>query len=202
VLAELGRRLGHDFADRLPTDDTPASDDNVLSKQVSRGRCSWDELQDSEYVERPLEFPAPWVENFLERSGGWRLAPAQMVEQLASLAEPPALALVPRRQKLHVNSQLTFLGDRPEVLLHPDDAAAAKVADGEQVIVRSSSGQIVAYAKVDPGIRAGVVSVPHGYETANVNVLTNHLDTDPLTGMAHYSGVAVEIERLPADQLG
>jgi anaerobic selenocysteine-containing dehydrogenase len=121
---------------------------------------------------------------------------------LARLTDPPALSLVPRRQKLHVNSQLTFLGDRPEVLLHPDDAAAARVVDGEQLVVRSAAGEIVAYAKVDPGMRCGAVSVPHGYESANVNVLTSHLDTDPLTGMAQYSGVAVEIERLPADHPG
>jgi anaerobic selenocysteine-containing dehydrogenase len=200
VLAELGRRLGHDFTAGLPTDDGPASDDLLLSRQVAHGRCSWEELQDSEYVERPLEFPAPWVENFLDRSGGWRLAPAQLVEQLAAMAGPPDLSLLPRRQTRHVNSQLTYLGDRPDVLLHPDDAAAAKVADGEPVIVRSASGEIVAYAKLDPSIRRGAVSVPHGYETANVNELTSHLDADPLTGMAHYSGVAVQVERVSADQ--
>ena len=200
VLAELGRRLGYDFAERLPADDSPVSDESLLSKQVSRGRCSWEELRDNEYVERPLEFPASWVENFLDRSGGWRLAPTQLVEQLATLTDPPSLSLVPRRQKLHVNSQLTFLGDRPEVLLHPDDAAAATVVDGEKLIVRSAAGEIVAYAKIDPGMRRGAVSVPHGYESANVNVLTSHLDTDPLTGMAHYSGVAVEIEKAPADR--
>ena len=40
VLAELGRRLGYDFVEGLPADDSPASDDLVLARQVGRGRCS------------------------------------------------------------------------------------------------------------------------------------------------------------------
>jgi hypothetical protein len=38
-----------------------------------------------------------------------------------------------------------------------------------------------------------VVSVPHGHQTANVNLLTCKDDIDQPTGMAHYSGVPVTI---------
>jgi anaerobic selenocysteine-containing dehydrogenase len=35
--------------------------------------------------------------------------------------------------------------------------------------------------------------VPHGYEEANVNLLTSHRAADPVTGMARYSGIPVSV---------
>jgi anaerobic selenocysteine-containing dehydrogenase len=103
------------------------------------------------------------------------------------------LSLTPRRQRRHLNAQFLFLGSPADVLLHPTDAAAAGVADGQQVIVRSSQGEIVGTAHVVETIRPGVVSVPHGHENANVNLLTNTRDVDPITGMTHYSGLQVSV---------
>jgi hypothetical protein len=48
-------------------------------------------------------------------------------------------------------------------------------------------------AKLDPTIRRGAVSVPHGHVEANVNVLTNKNDIDMVTGMVRYSGVPVSV---------
>ena len=42
-------------------------------------------------------------------------------------------------------------------------------------------------------MRRGAVSVPHGNADANVNKLTSHLEADPVTGMARYSGIPVTI---------
>jgi anaerobic selenocysteine-containing dehydrogenase len=193
VLAELGRRLGHELAGPFPSGDRPESDDAMLAAQTAHARCTFADLADRRYVETGYELPAPWVEDHLQQVGGWRLAPPQLVAQLAELQRPAPLCLVPRRQKRHLNSQLTFLGDAAEVILHPDDAASAGVADGEPVIVRSASGELVGTARVDPGMRRGAVSVPHGHEHANVNVLTSHQQADPLTGMARYSGVPVSV---------
>lgn len=46
-------------------------------------------------------------------------------------------------------------------------------------------GEVVGTARIDASIRAGGVSVPHGHEHANVNLLTNGHECDPLTGMAY-----------------
>jgi hypothetical protein len=52
-------------------------------------------------------------------------------------------------------------------------------------------------------MRRGAVSVPHGHPDANVNVLTSHLHADPITGMAHYSGVPVSVHPAQApSQIG
>ena len=73
--------------------------------------------------------------------------------------------------------------------------AAAGVVDGEHVIVRSQHGELTGIAKVDPSIRRGAVSVPHGHADANVNLLTSKDDIDLVTGMTRYSGVPVRLHQ-------
>jgi anaerobic selenocysteine-containing dehydrogenase len=196
VLAELGRRLGHDLADTTGDD---ATDDARLARITARARCSFDELVSTGWAEAPHEIPAPWVEAHVERLGGWRLAPQVLVDQLAALAEPAPLVLVPRRQVRHLNSQFDDLGEIADVVVHPDDAAAAGVVDGAPVVVRSERGEMVGVARVDPSVRRGAVSVPHGHQRANVNRLTDSDDIDLVTGMAHYSGVPVSLHAAPND---
>jgi anaerobic selenocysteine-containing dehydrogenase len=143
----------------------------------------------------------PWVEQYLETSGGWRLAPrilVEQLEQLESLAPPHSLLLTPRRQVKKLNAALDFLGEPAAVVLHPDDAADAGVADGAAVIVRSARGELVGIAKVDPMIRRGAVSVPHGHHDANVNCLTDQGVLDAVTGMVRYAGVPVTVHPAPA----
>ena len=124
---------------------------------------------------------------------GWRLAPLLLVAQLAALEPPPPLVMVPRRQRKKLNGQLDFLGEPPEILINPDDGAAAGVVSGRPVTVRSANGELTGVAKVDESIRRGAVSIPHGHHAANVNRLTNKDDIDVVTGMVRYSGVPVSL---------
>jgi anaerobic selenocysteine-containing dehydrogenase len=187
VLAELGRRLGHELAD------TTATDEEMLARVSGGGRVAYDELAATGWAQTPRELPAAWVERHIDRLGGWRLAPHLVVEQLATLREPAPLVLVPRRQMRRLNSQLEFLDEVAEIIVHPDDAAAAGVADEQSLIVRSEHGELTGVAKVDASIRRGAVSVPHGHEGANVNLLTSKDDIDLATGMTRYSGVPVSL---------
>lgn len=186
-LAELGRRLGHDVADPHQSDET------ILAGLTAAARCSFSELAESGWVDAGHELPAPWVERHIERMGGWRLAPRILVDQLAKLRETAPLVLIPRRQMRRLNAQLDFLGESAEVFLHPDDGAAAGVVDGGEVTVRSAHGELTGVARLDPAIRRGAVSVPHGHVEANVNMLTDKDDIDLLTGMVRYSGVPVSV---------
>lgn len=195
VLAELGRRLGYELADTTNEDIT---DDTMLAGITMGARVPFDQLvsQGSAHVDH--ELPAGWVDAHIERLGGWRLAPQLLVDQLAALQHTAPLVLVPRRQRSKLNSQFEYLGEPPEVLIHPDDAAAAGVVDAQQVTVRSASGELTGTAKVDTSIRRGAVSIPHGHPyAANVNRLTNKDDIDLITGMAHYSGVPVSVHPSP-----
>jgi anaerobic selenocysteine-containing dehydrogenase len=187
VLAELGRRLGHELAD------TSATDETMLARVSAGARGTYDELTAKGWAEAPRELPARWVEQHVERMGGWRLAPRLLVEQLEALREPAPLVLVPRRQMRRLNSQLEFLGEAAAVVIHPDDAAAAGLADHQPLIVRSEHGELTGVAKVDASVRRGAVSVPHGHAGANVNWLTSKDDIDLVTGMTRYSGVPVSL---------
>ena len=53
--------------------------------------------------------------------------------------------------------------------MNPNDAAAANVADGDQVTVTSATGSVSGIAFVTDLIRVGAVSVPHGWGDPCVN---------------------------------
>ena len=126
-------------------------------------RAGW--MQDMNYPRRGWSgISSGWV------AGAWRRA--LLVEQLETMREPAPLVLTPRRQMRRLNAQFDFLGDPADVLIHPDDGAASGVVDGKPVTVRSAHGELTGLAKLDPAIRRGAVSVPHGHVEANVNALT------------------------------
>jgi anaerobic selenocysteine-containing dehydrogenase len=198
--AQLGARLGHPvLPDGMHPDEV--SDEDLLRTLADRSKASYEELDaaESAIVWRSSTFG--WVHEHVLPGGRWLLAPAPLVEQLSTLTAPPALTLVPRRQRRHVNSLLRDGSgpygterDAPEVLVHPADAAEHRIADGAVVEVRSSSGVLLGRARFDPHIRRGVVSVPHGFAETNVNRLTSaSKGVDPLTGMVLQSGIEVTL---------
>src|SRR5262249_24675588 len=71
VLAELGRRLGHELTDTSGED---ATDDARLATITACARCSFDELVAAGWVEKEHELPAPWVDAHVDRPGRWRPA--------------------------------------------------------------------------------------------------------------------------------
>ena len=112
------------------------------------------------------------------------------------------------------NAPLLMRGGRVHAArMHPDDAAAAGIADGDTIRITSRSGVIELPVLCTTDLMRGVVSVPHGWghrkgkagwQTANeaggvnVNLLmsTDPADVEPLAGMAHLNGVAVRAERV------
>jgi anaerobic selenocysteine-containing dehydrogenase len=82
------------------------------------------------------------------------------------------------------------------VLVHPDDALAAGVRDGEAVRLRTAAGELVSEVRTRADLVPGSVSVPHGVAARNVSRLTSARpgSVDPLTGMVLQSGLAVTIE--------
>ncbi len=203
VISQFMRRANLPVPDYIPHDDRePGADELMLRSLTQYARCSFDELKEKQYVERPLEFPAAWVDNHFQRIGGWKLAPDELLQQWrqmraedeAAFNQPRPLVFSPRRQRRKFNAQLDFLGESADVLLHPDTAAEHGIRDGQQIRVHNKSGEIMLTAKIDPGMRKGVASIPHGHLHANINNLTSTDDIDPLGGMALYSGVPIEIE--------
>jgi anaerobic selenocysteine-containing dehydrogenase len=203
VISQIMRRAGLPVPDHVPQDDREeGADERMLAKLFKNARTSFDEVKARRYVEHPLEFPALWVDEHIARIGGWQLAHPKLIEQWqemrradeAALGQPKPLCYSSRRQRRKFNAQLDFLGAPADVILHPEDAAARGIADGQRVRVHNARGEILLTAHVDPGMRRGVASIPHGHETANVNHLTSAEIVDALGGMALYSGVPIAVE--------
>ena len=122
------------------------------------------------------------------------------------------LQLIGRRQLKSNNSWLhnvpTMTGgsNRCSVLMHPEDASARGLADGETVRVASAVGHIEVPVDITVDIRAGTVAVPHGWghrdtgwrhartlAGANVNALHDPDLVDEFTGTAAVNGTRVSV---------
>jgi anaerobic selenocysteine-containing dehydrogenase len=86
------------------------------------------------------------------------------------LAAPPeGLLLIGRRHQrdnnswLHNVDRLTRGRPRHQLLMHPDDATARRVVDGELVRVASRVGAVEVEVRLTEEVMPGVVSLPHGY---------------------------------------
>lgn len=206
VVSQIMRRMDLPVAEHVPdTHHTPQADEQMLATLMAGARCDFDELAANLQVTRPLEFPAAWVDRHIERIGGWRLAPPQLVElwhqtrrdDEAACGRARPLCFTPRRQRRKLNTSLSFLGSPADIILHPQDARARNISDGQPVSVRTPRGEITLTALVSDTVRQGVASIPHGHESANVNYLTSAQEVDSLTGMVRYSGIPIEVTPLP-----
>lgn len=208
IISQLMTRMGLPVPDDLPESDQMAgADDAMLARQMAGARCSFEELKAAGTVTRSLEFPAAWVDRHIGGIGGWILAPQPLLDSWAKTraaddaGEGPApLSFIPRRQRRKLNASLSFLGSPADIILNPRDAAAHGIAHEDLVQVTTQSGQIVLIANVSDTIRPGVASIPHGHESANVNLLTSVQSVDAMTGMVLYSGIPIAIARVEREQ--
>jgi anaerobic selenocysteine-containing dehydrogenase len=89
----------------------------------------------------------------------------------------------------------------PLLDLHPDDAAAREIDDGDLVRVRNARGDVVARARIGDVVGPGVVALPSGWWAsrspggASANALTSEELTDRGGGAIIHSA-RVEVERV------
>jgi anaerobic selenocysteine-containing dehydrogenase len=70
----------------------------------------------------------------------------------------------------------------PYVEINPFTARELHVEDGEAVFVETRRGRIEVKVRYTPRSLPKVLSLPHGWDQANANVLTDDGDADPVTG--------------------
>ena len=207
AISQLMRRMDLPVPAHVPEEhDHEGADDAMLAVLLQGARCSFEEVAAARSVTKPMEFPGRWVDEHIERMGGWRLAPPKLLEFWAEmrrtdeavLGQPRPLCYISRRQRRKLNASLSFLGSPADIILHPDDAAANGIIHGEKVRVQTSRGEIFLTANISDTIRRGVASIPHGHEVANVNCLTSVENVDAMTGMVLYTGIPIEVEPVSA----
>jgi anaerobic selenocysteine-containing dehydrogenase len=149
-----------------------------------------------------------------------RLVPDAIEADLRAMGEEPAadpsfpLRLIGLRELrshnswMH-NSPLLLRGGRTHAArVHPDDAAACGLADGDLVRIASKSGAIELPVKLTDEMKRGTVAVPHGWghrggwqlanatDGVNVNALSSGAveDLERLAGMAFLNGIPIRME--------
>lgn len=153
-------------------------------------------------------------------SGKIELVPRPIADDLPRVLEAlgtpeTGMLLVGRRHLRTNNSWMhnvpALVKGRPlcTVQVHPGDAAAIGLVDGGTARVSSRVGEIELPVEITEDIARGVVSVPHGWghdqpgtrtrvaeehAGANVNLLTDDLRLDPLSGTAVLNGTRVRVE--------
>lgn len=83
----------------------------------------------------------------------------------------------------------------PYVEINPATAKRYGVKDGEAVFVESLRGRIAVAAKYTSSILPGVISMSHGWDAANANLLTDDEALDPVTGFPAARSLLVNITR-------
>ncbi|WP_083410432.1 molybdopterin-dependent oxidoreductase [Mycolicibacterium rutilum] len=150
-------------------------------------------------------------------TGRIELAPHQLLADAARLrdalgARTDGFLLIGRR---HLRSNNSWMHNVPALAggsnrctlrIHPDDAADLGLTD--TAVVKGPGGELLAPIELTPGMRRGVVSLPHGWghdrdgtgqrvaagqPGVNVNQLNDGGSLDPLSGTAVLNGIPVEI---------
>jgi anaerobic selenocysteine-containing dehydrogenase len=144
-----------------------------------------------------------------------RLATWSRLAAAGAGADAP-LTLIGRRQLrsnnswLHNSARLVKGKPRCTLMIHPRDAAARGLADGELARLASDAGAIVVPVEVTAELMPGVVSLPHGWghgragvrlsvasahAGASANDVTDPAFVDELSGTAALVGLGVTVER-------
>ncbi|MGW7462213.1 molybdopterin-dependent oxidoreductase [Streptomyces sp. NPDC054797] len=157
------------------------------------------------------------------RSGRIELLPEPIAAELPRLGEslahhPATLVLVGRRHLRSNNSwshnvpALTGGSNRCTLQVHPRDAGRLGLTDGGRARVTADGGSLEVPVEVTEAVRAGVVSLPHGWghdrpgtrlsvasaaPGVNVNQLLDGTRLDRLSRTAVLNGFPVELTPLP-----
>ncbi len=161
----------------------------------------------------PGEHPVPFRTVFPGTPDGKiDLFPASLGERLYDYIalddENFPLALISPSSPRTISS--TF-GEREKgiaaVTIHPEDAAARKIAQGDIVRVHNRRGSVVLLAKLSGDIRPGVVAIHKGlWRRSTMNGFTANVlapgDVTTVTGAATFNDARVEVEPFDADRPG
>ena len=93
-------------------------------------------------------------------------------------------------------ARLRKLMPQPLVEINPDSAKRLGIADGERVVVESSNGSITLQAKITPDIHPKVLSLQHGWDEANANILTDDGHRDPISGYPGFKTILCQVRKI------
>lgn len=143
-------------------------------------------------------------------------ADVERLERWMQSSAPAGLHLLGRRQVRSYNTWMhnfPALGKGAELcvlIMHPEDARARGIADGQRVRITSRTGQVEVRVELSDDVRQGIVSLPHGWghdedgvpgqlqskrrPGVNYNHLADELLIDVPSGNTNLNHIPVEVE--------
>jgi formate dehydrogenase major subunit len=209
IIAELAKRLGYDWGDPTPHE---AWDELRTLSPMHRG-MTWERLDAMGGAQWPCwdeEHPGTQYlhARLWEDDPEKRLAPAPFS---VVIDEPPVdeltdeypIRLTTGRRLESYNTGVQTGGyssplRRPEAIeLSQEDVETLGLSEGEQVLVSSRRGEVVAPVHVSTALRAGLAFMTlHFPDQVETNRLTIEA-TDPKSGTAEFKATAIRVEKLP-----
>lgn len=214
IYRELGMRLGY------PTDQFDLDEDEMLNQVLPPG-LSVNRLRKQSFDRRGAEFVPFANRKFPTPSGkielrceaaevSWRVDPLPFYSppREGPQSDPerfkrfPLHLITPKSEDRYL-SQWAFdeelNGGEPTPLrMHPADAKARGIADGDEVRVFNDRGEARLVARLDEATKAGVVVFPQGRWISLDGVSTNVLTHDGVTDMGYgaiFFDCLVQVER-------
>ncbi|TAL01598.1 MAG: nitrate reductase [Rhodospirillaceae bacterium] len=209
--------------------DTPPSSDHLLDLITREAQVPLSEVRKHPGGFTRASVPATIQPPRPDCTGAFDMAPADVVAEIAELVREPfsdadvggfTHRLAVRRMREVLNSsfrEVPAIRRRVPfnpVHMHPRDLTSLGLTDGDAVYIVSEHGRIAAIVKVDTTLRAGVVTMSHGWgglpdegkgyeeEGANTNLLVSlDKDVQTINAMARFSAIPVRIEKANAQAL-
>ncbi len=93
-------------------------------------------------------------------------------------------------------ARLRKLVPGPLVEINPESAEKLGITDGEPVLLESPKGSLTLKARVTDEVPPGVLSIQHGWEEANANLLTAFDPPDPISGYPAFKTVLCRVRKI------
>jgi anaerobic selenocysteine-containing dehydrogenase len=93
-------------------------------------------------------------------------------------------------------AKLRKLVPEPLVEVNPESAQKLGISDGEPVLLESPKGSLTLKARVTDEVPPGVLSIQHGWEEANANLLTDFDPPDPISGYPAFKTVPCRVRKI------
>ena len=216
IWSELGRKLG--YAEYFPWNSDEEVLENFLSKSIisyqtlvdNPGGCYFAEKEYKAYEKTGFSTESGKIEIYsagMERFG-FPGIPTHIEPHQSAVSNPaltrayPEILLSGTRQLEYHGAQMRTISKlravRPdaEVEVNPVTAKKYDIINGEKIGVETPRGMIQIKAKVTADIMEGVVSIPYGWATANVNTLLDCTLRDPISGYIELRGLACRLVKL------
>ncbi len=162
------------------------------------------------YEQGGLDTPSGKMEFYSEelKAAGHEPLPVFKESELSPVSTPelakdyPLILTTGARLPMFVHSR-TFrlpwtrrLRPDPMVDMHPADAEARQIKQGDDVELATPRGAIRVKANLTNMVPEGVVNMYHAYPEANVNLIIEHDYLDPISGFPGFKSLLAEVRKV------